>query len=522
MLFPLGALGQAIPPAFFGMHMNYRQGSFPLLVNFGSFRLWDTKPNVQWVAMHLCSGHAPAQCQTNVKLSSFDFSGVDSFLASLKTSGATNNLYTAGRVPIWASSDPDGAGCNHEKGSCYLPTEMNADGSCTGKLGSISTACSIWDYWLINLATHVNDPAYLRTHAYIKYWEPWNEWFVDNVTNPLGGGGWTTVQTNATWAQMLRLTEDMRCIIKGTGTIHNFPTGGSSAPCATYLADIGQSGAIDPNALIIMPSGDPDNATDRRHAQNFLYCDNSPANDLRGSSSCTWAPSGDNPANCNASSCWGSAAVDVINYHFYHNTQQPEAVAALVASIRNILSPADKTKPLINSEGSSGRPNVKNHIWNDGYSQMGFVPRFYALSWSNGITLNYWYAYGALAPLAAAPDYNTLTPAGTAWQTTYKWLVGSTPVNTPFCSAAGTVYTCPLTEANGTAAELVWDSRHGPGGKTSQSDCSTAPIPTICGSTNYSVPPAYSGGDWVDVAGAKHPFSPAVTIGAVPILLEAK
>jgi len=520
LLFPLAALGQAIPPTFFGMHMNYQQGSFPLVVNFGSFRFWDTKPNVQWQSMHLCSGHRPAQCQANVMLSSFDFTGIDSFLASLKESGATNNLYTAGRVPVWASGDPTGTGCNYGKGTCYLPAEMNADGSCTGKLGSISTACSIWDYWIINLASHVNNAAYLRTHAYIKYWEPWNEWFVDRVTNPVPN--WPTQEVNATWAQMLRLTEDMHCIIQGTGTIHNFPTAGSLASCATYLANIGQVGAIDPGALIIMPSGDPDNAVDRRHAQNFLYCDNSPANDLGGSSSCTWAPSGDNPANCNTSSCWGSAAVDVIDYHFYHDTQQPESVTAIAKAIRNVLSPTDKAKPLINGEGSSGRPNVKNHIWNDSYSQMGYVPRFYALSWSNGITLTYWYAYGGLAPLVDGPDYNTLTPAGTAWQTAYKWLVGSTPVNTPFCSAAGTVYTCPLREPSGRVAELVWDSRHGPGGATSLTDCSTAAVPIICGSTTYRVPAAYSGGQWVDVTGTSHPFSPTLTIGAVPILLEGK
>jgi hypothetical protein len=506
-----------IPESFFGMHMNYQQGSFPLLVNFGSFRFWDTGQNVEWQGMHLCSGHTPVQCQANVTLSSFDFSGIDTLLASLKVSSIANNLYTGGRVPVWASGNPSGTGCNYGDGTCYLPTEMNVDGSCTGKLGSISTACSIWDYWLINFATHVNSPTYLQTHADIKYWEPWNEWFVDRVTNPTLN--WPTQEVNATWAQMLRLTEDMRCIITGTGTIHNFPTAGSSALCATYLADIGQSGAIDPNALIIMPSGDPNNAVDRQHAQNFLYCNDSPTDDLGSSSSCAWAPIDNNPANCNASSCWGGAAIDIINYHFYVPSQQPEFEATLVTAIRNILSPTDKAKPLINGEGSSGGANFGNYIWNDGYSQMGFVPRFYALSWSYGITLSYWYTYGALAPLVAAPHYNTLTQLGTAWQTTYNWLVGSTPVNVPFCSATGTVYTCPLKRPNGKPAELVWDSQFGPGGTTGPANCTAVSNRLICGNTAYTVPAEYRQ-DWVDIQGRVHPFQPTVTVGAVPILLE--
>ena len=111
------------------------------------------------------------------------------------------------------------------------------------------------------------------------------------------------------------------------------------------------------------------------------------------------------------------------------------------------------------------------------------VPRYAALLWSAGVTENFWFEYdtapGWYCPLG---DGSSLTPAGIAWNTTYKWLVGATPVNSPFCSAFATLWTCPLTDANGKPTEY--------------------------------------GHDWVDTEGTVHPFRPTVTVGAVPILLE--
>ena len=142
--------------------------------------------------------------------------------------------------------------------------------------------------------------------------------------------------------------------------------------------------------------------------------------------------------------------------------------------------------------------------------------------WSAGVTENFWYKYDvntsgtAFCPLWGG---SSLTPAGMAWNTTYNWLLGATPATSPFCFASGTLWTCPFTEWNGKAAELVWDSQYGPGGTTLPVMCSTAANPLICGNTSYTVPATYTH-DWIDVQGTVHPFESVVTVGAVPILLE--
>jgi hypothetical protein len=181
--------------------------------------------------------------------------------------------------------------CNFSNGSCLVPPDLYPDGSGANK---------IWDNWVAQIATYLNGPTYLRSHPHIQYWEPVNEWFADDTANFIN---WNGGETNATFAQMLRLTEDTRCIIKGSGTIHSYPSQGNSTPCAGpsgYLQvlqseGIGTGSAIDPKASIVEPSNDPNAAPDMALSQNFLYCNASPANDYNGATTCTWAPSGGLP-----------------------------------------------------------------------------------------------------------------------------------------------------------------------------------------------------------------------------------
>jgi len=148
---------------------------------------------------------------------------------------------------------------------------------------------------------------------------------------------------------------------------------------------------------------------------------------------------------------------------------------------------------------------------------MGLIPRFFALNWSVGISMNYWFGYDLSAALWDSDGH--LTPMGKSWTTTYKWLEGSTPTTSPFCTNRGTLYTCSLRKANGQVAQLVWDAQHGPGGAKGPADCSSAATPIICGDVSYSVPAQYSQ-DWLDITGAAHGFQKTVMVGAVPILLE--
>ena len=503
--FPLACRAQ-IPGSFFGMHLN-QEARFPLQVGYGSFRDWDSNQS-SWQNLATCVGHTNAECQANPSLVTYTWTHLDQNLSNLYSAGITDGvLYTLSRTPVWASSNPTGTGCSYGNGTCYPPADMNADGSCSGA----NSTCAIWDNWVTSIASHVNNANYRRSHAHIQLWEAQNEIECDVTLTPnaCGGIGGTT----ATWAELLRLNEDLRCILEGVGTIHNYPTAGNSASCASYLTTLGQP-AIDSTALVSVDSNSPSTFWAPRITQNYLYCNHNPSKDLGTSTSCTWS------GGLN----WGSSSVDIINFHFYVTNEQPEndlpagSSNNWVTSIEAWLSASDQAKPLINGEGSCGNANVGGHIWNDSYSMAAFVPRYLALLWSAGISRSFYYSYDGMCSLW---NSGGLTPAGIALNSTYSWLLGSTPVNTPFCSNTGTVWTCALIEANGKPAQLVWDSQYGPGGTTAPANCSTASVPTICGNTPYTVPTPYSA-DWVDSAGTSHAYSATVTIGAAPILLEGK
>jgi len=495
----------SIPASYFGLHA-VRGASFPLAVHYGNFRFWDAGPTVQWQGLHICNS-SKASCRLDPRVNtSLSTSALDAILANLYSVGVNDVFYTGGRVPGWAQAAADySPGCNYGRGTCVLPAEMNLDGSCSGA----HSTCSIWDTFWHLLATHVNSSTFLRNHAHIRYYEPWNEWFED----PVIGNVYSGSEVNASWAEMLRMTEDMRCIIKGVGLIHNYPTQGKSASCSSYLSTLGWS-AADANAIIVAP--DSNDACCNDVMQNLLYCDHSPHNDNGSSSTCTWAPRSNNPENCDSSSCWGSAAVDAIAMHFYFNHNQPEEEALNIAKFKALLNRADAAKPLINGEASSGVQSHGKNIWNDNYSAAAGSIRAYALDWSVGVTQFYWYAYNTSGTLFSAG----LTPQGTAYSWAYQLLVGSTPLKSPFCSNTGTVYTCRLIESNGKAAELVWDSKYGPGGSAPPANCTEFAQPTICGNTSYKVPPIYENGRWIDSAGKVHAYVSPVTIGAAPILLE--
>jgi hypothetical protein len=380
---------------------------------------------------------------------------------------------------------------------------LNADGSGSDNL---------WDYWVTQAARHVNNPTWIASHAHVKYWEPQNEMFQNDVIGGKTTGPWGI---RATWAQILRLSEDTRCIIKGAGTIHNYPSAGSSTSCSTYLAGLpswSTHAAIDSGALITTPSQSPLINSANAITRNYLYCNNSPYKDVGGTSTtCTWS------GGLN----WGSQAADVIVFHFYGVTFQPEVYTGQITNIESFLSPADKAKPLWNGEGSWSGGAAG--IWSDAYSRSAFVARHHAILWSGGVSQSFWYDADNAAPLQSG---GTLTPAGIAWNTMRGWLVGSTPVNATFCSKVGTVYTCPLTEATGKAAELVWDSQYGPGGTTAPASCTTADVPLQCYNnaagqhTTYTVPALYQA-DWIDLAGISHngPVT-SLSIGGGPVLFE--
>lgn len=439
-----------VPPSLFGIHILLPATPFPTM-NFSGARLWGSP--TRWAQVEK-SGPG-----------TFDFGDVDLYLAKYYSGGINDIVYTFGGVPQWASTNPNDLTCDGAveiPGGCWLPDDINADGGGTDQT---------YITFVTALAQHVNDPTYLQTHAHIGYWEPWNEWYRNPVVNTYT---WSSYSIHATYAQMVRMTEDMRCVITGTGSVNG-------TPCTAT--------AIDPSAKVISPSdgglaccGSP------QVFQNFLYCNNDPTQ------------GGTLPnANCTTGTR-GSAAVDIINSHFYLPYGMPaEALASIAAGYDALLSPTDLAKPLWSDEGSWG----KNNALPDPDVEASWVARYYLIGWSSGFSQMFWYAYDA-------PDTGTLwtpsglTPAGQAFGTTYKWVVGS-KLSGP-CSATGTVWTCNLTLGNGTTAEVMWDTSQ----NCSNGNCTSSPQAISSTWTNYQ-----------DLTGANHTVttSGSVPVGIKPILL---
>lgn len=124
----------SVPASFLGLtvlDLTHRTPS----MQFGTTRSWDAHPNLDW-------------SDANPSAGIYDLTGFDKFIAVNQTRG-TEMIYTLGRTPQWASSQPNAA-------THYGP-------------GGCAPAADIKNY-----------DSYLRTvvtqaAGRIKYWELWNE-----------------------------------------------------------------------------------------------------------------------------------------------------------------------------------------------------------------------------------------------------------------------------------------------------------------------------------------------------------
>jgi|HubBroStandDraft_6_1064221.scaffolds.fasta_scaffold17050_4 hypothetical protein len=195
----------AIPSTYMGMHMNggidgiSGQQPWPV-VPFGAVRLWDA--DVAWADI-------------NSGPSAYDFTKLNSWFSLIPQHGA-DILYTFGRVPSWASSNPTDTTCGFAPGSCDAPIGLNSDGS-----GSDD----VFQQFVTQLVTQsVNSSA-----GHIKYYELWNE-----MDNPPSWNG--TIQ------QMVRMNTDAILAIH----------------------------SLDPSAVILIPSTIIEGVIGRNYLQTYL------------------------------------------------------------------------------------------------------------------------------------------------------------------------------------------------------------------------------------------------------------
>jgi hypothetical protein len=126
-------LPPAIPASFFGMTVINVSQVTPT-VSYGSTRSWDAV-GLSWAELNTAPGV-------------YNFAALDNFIAASQAHGA-EMIYTFGRTPPWASSQPNAAS-PYALGECAPPANF-----------------AYWDAFVTAIVTHAA--------GRIKYWEIWNE-----------------------------------------------------------------------------------------------------------------------------------------------------------------------------------------------------------------------------------------------------------------------------------------------------------------------------------------------------------
>jgi len=159
-----------------------------------------------------------------------------------------------------------------------------------------------------------------------------------------------------------------------------------------------------------------------------------------------------------------STYVDALSFQLYPvATGSPEASMTLLRQVRAILARHRVAKPIYNTEinyGLVGGPQAGAGARRiSSARQVGNVLRTYVLNAQNRVGRVYWYAWdlqGFANTKMVLSDGITTTPAGRAFGTAKRWLIGTRPAG---CSSnrAGT-YTCTF-RISGEVRRVVWNPR---------------------------------------------------------------
>jgi len=392
-----GTSSNAIPPTFFGIHIDWPTTPWPD-ISIAAQRLWDS--DTGWAQINTAPGV-------------YDWTTMDARVNAAMVNHA-DLLYDFARTPVWAQCQSGDTTCGSGDativcaynlagegglGQCFPPNDLRVDG--TG-------ANQFWIDWVTEVSS--------RYKGRIKYYEIWNE--------PSAPVMW-----QGTNAQLVRMTQDARCIIVGTGC---------------NLESNYTQKAIDPSAQITTPAFVSDQTTDVSTAMNSYL------------------------------QAGGGQYVDVIAFHGYVQwPNPPEQAVTDTAKLQAVLvSNSQNQKPLFSTEGGFGPKQTIS----DPDQEAAWIARYLLAQQSVGITRTYWYAWDA----AVTPFWSKAAGTeigGTTYAEVANWLVGAS-LSSP-CTAAGTVWQCGYTRAGGYQALAVWD--------TSQT-CNAG----VCSTSRFAVPSGYS------------------------------
>lgn len=189
----------------------------------------------------------------------------------------------------------------------------------------------------------------------------------------------------------------------------------------------------------------------------------------------------------------GGAHVDAIGFHFYTTPPAPEAVATLATRLRAVANQHGLAgKPIWNTEAgyltedpehaiAAGPINRQGDRYLTQAEAAAFVPRTLLMALHAGIERWYHYAWAIRAYSLSSDRGRAPSPAGIAYATTQRWLLGS---QFRGCvQPTPTAWRCQLTRpSDGQRAEVVWSTAAG--GESAPGPGAATWIETIQGETH--------------------------------------
>jgi hypothetical protein len=133
-----------LPKAFFSLTYTQIEASHYPSVPFGSVRLWDT--NTTWAQIETSRG-------------SYNWTDLDVWVRNIKSHGQ-DAMYTFGRVPHWASSEPSQA----------CPYAVSTPG-CAAPTSDLNSGDNMWKEFVTAIVKH----SLSSSDLHIAYYEMWNE-----------------------------------------------------------------------------------------------------------------------------------------------------------------------------------------------------------------------------------------------------------------------------------------------------------------------------------------------------------
>jgi hypothetical protein len=387
----------------------------------------------------------------------FDFSFYDEYAAIAPREGPNGVVavmdLTLGMTPSWAISDQSTCRTLPDPGGptitgCQAPPDNIQD----------------WKDFITALVQHYNGST--PATPYIKYYEIWNEWDVNDAQN----GFWD-------------------------GPISSL-VGLQTAACSIIHATLGNT-----FSLVLTPSTvGPATTPNDQAPQDLTSYFNAGGNNCPGSANnlidgvsfhgnlgvMTLSPYPLPGEGCTQSGCNGT-------------------ILQIANSYREVMNLNGlQSTPLLDTEGGFESANIT-----DADQRAAWLAQFYVLQGGllNSDQLQWvsWFTWGAPGVAGNIENANS-TPdeAGVAYNQVFNWLFGRFPAA---CTQAGTVWTCPLTGSSSYQAIVTWDDSQTCNNGACTTSTQTAP--------SWAVKTSDLAGNTTSITGGSQ-----ISVGLKPIIVE--